>query len=116
MCSGMHVAPTEASRPSTILARERQPAVLYMVIERFRDQSGVAVYRRFRDQGRMAPAGLEYLGSWVETSYARCFQLMATDEPGLLDEWMGRWGDLIEFEVQPVTTSAEAAAAIAPRL
>ena len=87
-----------------------------MVIERLRDQSGVAVYRRFRDQGRMAPEGLEYLGSWVETGYARCFQLMATEEPRLLDEWMAHWRDLIDFEVQPVLTSAEAAAAIAPQL
>jgi hypothetical protein len=29
---------------------------LYMVVERFKD--AVAVYRRFRDSGRMAPEGL----------------------------------------------------------
>ena len=87
-----------------------------MVIEHFKDPSGVAVYRRFRDCGRMAPSGLEYVASWVETTYARCFQIMQTDDPRLLEEWMANWQDLIDFEVLPVRTSAEAAAAIAPRL
>jgi hypothetical protein len=34
----------------------------------------------------------------------------------LLDEWLGHWNDLVEFDVVPVMTSAEAQAAIAPRL
>ena len=33
-----------------------------------------------------------------------------------LREWTGNWDDLVEFEIVPVQTSAEAAAAIAPRL
>ena len=90
--------------------------MLYMVIEHFKDRAGVAVYRRFRDRGRMAPPGLEYLSSWVETSFARCYQVMQTDEPRLLEEWMANWQDLIDFEVQPVWTSAEATTAIAPLL
>jgi hypothetical protein len=35
---------------------------------------------------------------------------METDDPALLDEWIGRWSDLAEFEVVPVVTSTEAAA------
>lgn len=31
----------------------------------------------------------------------------------LLDQWMGNWSDLVEFEVHPVVSSAEAAAAVA---
>jgi siroheme synthase len=34
----------------------------------------------------------------------------------LLDLWMTNWNDIAEFEVIPVVTSAEAAAAVAPRL
>ena len=90
--------------------------MLYMVIEHFRDGAGVEVYRRFRDRGRMAPDGLEYLASWVEADYSRCFQVMQTEDRTLLEAWMGRWSDLIDFEVRPVLTSAEAAAAIAPSL
>lgn len=36
----------------------------------------VPVYRRVREAGRMLPAGLEYVDSWVEPTFARCFQLM----------------------------------------
>ena len=39
--------------------------MLYMVIETFRDGDAVPVYQRFRDQGRLMPEGLEYVGSWV---------------------------------------------------
>jgi len=43
--------------------------MLYMVIERFKNQDAQAVYRRFREKGRMAPDGLAYLGSWVEVNF-----------------------------------------------
>ena len=87
-----------------------------MVIEHFKDGAGISVYRRFRERGRMAPSGLDYVSSWVETSYARCFQVMQTEDARLLDEWMANWSDLIDFEVLPVLTSKEAAEAIGPRL
>ena len=87
-----------------------------MVIEHFKAGAGVAVYRRFRDRGRMAPDGLEYVASWVEPDYSRCFQVMRTDERALLDAWMANWSDLIDFEVRSVLSSAEAAAAMAAEL
>ena len=89
---------------------------LYMVIERFKGGDAVPVYRRFRDQGRLAPPGLSYISSWVDTSFERCYQLMETDNPQLLDEWRARWSDIVDFEVHPVITSAEAVETIAPRL
>ena len=87
-----------------------------MIIEHFRDGDGTSVYRRFRERGRMAPSGLEYVSSWIETNYTRCFQVMQTGDTRLLDEWMDHWRDLIDFEVLPVMTSKEAAEVIAPRL
>jgi hypothetical protein len=87
---------------------------LYMVVERFRDAP--AVYRRFRERGRMAPEGLRYVSSWVDDQIERCFQIMETHDRRLLDEWMANWSDLTDFEVYPVITSAEAAERIAPRL
>ena len=89
---------------------------LYMVIEHFNGGDPVPVYRRVRDQGRLAPQGLSYLSSWVDTKFERCYQLMETDNPELLDKWMACWRDIVDFEVHPVVTSAEAAQAIAPRL
>ena len=90
--------------------------MLYMVIERFKGADALPVYRRFRDHGRLAPEGLSYVSSWVDTRLTHCYQLMETDNPLLLDEWISRWSDIVDFEVHPVITSAEAAERIAPRL
>jgi len=90
--------------------------MLFMVIERFRGGDAAAVYRRFRERGRMAPEGLRYVDSWVEAGFGRCFQLMECDDPRLLGEWMARWDDLVEFEVVPVVTSKQAAKTTAPLL
>ena len=89
---------------------------LYMVIEYFKGGDAVPVYRRYRERGRLAPQGLSYVSSWVDTNFERCYQLMETDSRPLLDEWMARWSDIVDFEVHPVITSAEAAEIIAPRL
>jgi len=88
----------------------------YMVVEHFRGGDALPVYRRFRDQGRLAPEGLKYVASWVTTDLRRCFQILECEDPKLLAEWTGRWHDLVEFEVIPVMTSAEAVATVAPTL
>jgi hypothetical protein len=86
--------------------------MLFLVIERFKNGDARPVYRRFRDHGRMAPEGVAYVASWVTTDFTCCYQVMdATDWP-LLDQWLARWEDLVDFEVIPVVTSAEAAAAV----
>lgn len=84
--------------------------MLYMVVERFRNRDAAAVYRRFREKGRMAPEGVSYVSSWVETNFDRCWQIMECDDPALLHQWARNWEDLVEFEFVPVLTSAEAAA------
>jgi hypothetical protein len=89
---------------------------LYMIVEHFKNDDAVSVYRRFRDYGRMAPEGLAYVSSWVDDRFARCYQLMETHDRRLLDQWMSHWRDLVEFEVYPVMTSKEAAEKIAPKL
>jgi hypothetical protein len=81
--------------------------MLFMVVEKFRNRDAKAIYRRFRDQGRMAPDGLKYVGSWIEANFDRCFQLMECDDPRLLQEWLLSWGDLVECEIVPVVPSAE---------
>jgi Protein of unknown function (DUF3303) len=84
--------------------------VLYMVLERFKNGDARPVYKRFREKGRLAPDGLVYISSWVDASMQRCFQLMETDDRALLDQWISHWVDLVDIEVFPVMTSAEAAA------
>jgi Domain of unknown function (DUF3303) len=87
--------------------------MLYMIIETFRGDPA-AVYRRFRERGRMAPDGLRYVNSWVTADFQRCYQVMDCDDARLLDAWLEQWQDLVAFDVVPVVTSAEAAAAFAP--
>jgi hypothetical protein len=90
--------------------------MLYMVIEHFRGGDAVPVYRRFRDSGRLMPEGLRYLGSWVTEDLARCYQLMECDDRQLIDRWTSHWADLVEFEIVPVVTSAEAVQALSSSL
>jgi len=90
--------------------------MIYMVVEHFKNKGAVAVYRRFRDSGRMAPEGLVYVSSWVDDKFERCYQVMETHDRRLLEAWMANWSDLIDFEVHAVRTSNEAASKIAPRL
>jgi hypothetical protein len=87
--------------------------MLFMVIERFKNRDARAVYARFREKGRMMPDGITYLGSWTETSFDRCFQVMECEDVRLLNEWADHWRDLVDFEFIPVRTSEAAAAAMA---
>ena len=90
--------------------------MLYMIIEHFKNQDPVPVYSRFRDRGRLAPEGLQYISSWVDLKLERCFQLMETEHPEDLDAWITNWNDLVEFEVYPVISSKEAAERVSSRL
>jgi Protein of unknown function (DUF3303) len=84
--------------------------VLFLIIERFRNGDATPVYDRFRERGRLAPDGLQYVNSWVTQDLTRCYQVMACDDRALLEQWMAAWQDLVEFEIHHVITSAEAAA------
>lgn len=81
--------------------------MLYMVIENFKRSDARAVGERFQSKGRMLPEGLQYHASWMESSGARCFQIMETADPALLNEWTSRWDDLIDFEIVAVKTSTD---------
>ena len=81
--------------------------MLFMVIEHFKHGDPRLVGERFQQSGRMLPEGVFYHASWVDPAGTRCFQLMETEDPELLDAWARRWDDLIEFEVVPVLASAE---------
>ena len=90
--------------------------MLFMVIERFNNRDALPIYRRAREQGRMMPEGLKYVGSWIEANFDRCFQLMECDDARLLQQWVVQWRDLVEFEIVPVAPSKETAETLAPLL
>ena len=91
--------------------------MLFMVVERFRDNDMVPIYERIRDSGRMLPDGLKYIDSWVEPNFSRCFQLMECEDPRSLQEWVLQWrGSGIEFEFFPVVASGQTREVVAPYL
>jgi hypothetical protein len=91
--------------------------MLFMVIERFRDDDMVPVYKRLRDRGRMLPAGLKYIDSWVEPNFSRCFQLMECDDLRTFQEWVLHWrGSGATIEIVPVVSSKHTQEVVAPYL
>jgi hypothetical protein len=87
---------------------------LYMVVEHFKDAA--AVYQRLWQRGRILPRGLELVSVWVDEDVEHSYRLMKTYDRRLLDEWMANWSDLIDFEVNPVTTSEEAGEKVAAQM
>jgi uncharacterized protein DUF3303 len=90
--------------------------MIYMIVESFKNLDPVPIYRRFRERGRLAPHGLRYVSSWVTSDMTKCYQVMECDDRRLLDEWTAHWHDLIDFEIMPVITSAEAVERVKPQL
>jgi hypothetical protein len=91
--------------------------MLFMVIERFRDDDMVPIYQRLKTSGRGLPDGLEFVQSWVAADFSRCFQLMRTDDVALFQQWALHWRGLgVTLEIVPVTPSAETRALIEPLL
>lgn len=91
--------------------------MLFMVIEHFRDNDMIPVYEKLRDSGRMLPEGLEYIDSWVEPNFSRCFQLMKCDDLRLFQEWVLQWRGLgAVIEIVPVVPSKDTRAVVAPHL
>lgn len=89
---------------------------LYMIVESFKNRDAIPVYRRFREMGRLVPDGLKYISSWVTKDMTRCYQVMECSDPLLLERWMARWSDLVDFEVLEVIPSTQAVKQIEPRL
>ncbi len=80
----------------------------YMIIERFRTGKEKEMYQRFADKGRMLPPGVTYINSWIDESVTVCYQVMEAESVAQLELWIGNWNDLVDFEIIPVITSAEA--------
>ena len=56
----------------------------------------------------MLPAGLDVpIQLDRSEKYARCYQIMESENPALLTDWTKNWNDLIDFEIIPVQSSAE---------
>lgn len=91
--------------------------MLFMVIERFEGNDMVPVYQRLAERGRGLPEGLDYVDSWIEVNFSRCFQLMRCDDARLLQQWVLHWrGTGMTMEIVPVVPSKDTRAVVAPLL
>jgi hypothetical protein len=103
--------------PVVFLEQAVELAMLFMIVERFKDQDMLPVYKRYQEGGRMLPDGLKHIDSWVEPNFSRCFQLMECDDLRFLQEWILRWrGSGTTFEIVPVVSSNETREVVAPYL
>jgi hypothetical protein len=80
----------------------------FMIIERFHPGKVKDMYRRFADKGRMLPRGVTFINSWVSVSVTVCYQVMEAESTERLQLWIDKWKDLVDFEIIPVISSAEA--------
>lgn len=90
--------------------------MLFMIIETFDPAKAPDIYRQFQEQGRGIPEGLTYVDSWVDAGLGRVWQIMETDDASLIQEWASFWAPFVDFEVVPVTKSAETLKALQSRI
>lgn len=91
--------------------------MLFTIVERFENNDMIPVYRRLRKAGRGLPEGLEYVASWVELNFSRCFQVMKCDDLRLLQQWVLHWcGTGATFEIVPVVESSRTLELVDPLL
>jgi hypothetical protein len=91
--------------------------MLFMIVETFKDNDMLPVYKRLQEGGRMLPEGLRYVDSWVAANFSTCFQLMETDDLRLLQQWVLSWRSLgVTFEIVPVLTSQQTRETVEPYL
>lgn len=91
--------------------------MLFMVVETFQDNNMLPIYEELQRGGRKLPEGLRYVNSWIEPNFARCFQLMETDDLTSIQAWVLSWrGYGVSFEIFPVVPSHETREVVAPFL
>jgi hypothetical protein len=82
--------------------------MIFMVIEHFHSGKVKELYKRFAEKGRMMPEGVRYINSWINEEVTVCYQVMEAGSAEKLREWISNWDDIVDFEVIPVISSAEA--------
>jgi hypothetical protein len=83
-----------------------------MIIERFYPEKIKELYAKFDKEGRLLPDGVQYINSWIDEKVSACYQIMESDSPEKLQQWVNNWKEFAEFEIIPVISSAEAKAKI----
>ena len=89
--------------------------MLFMVIERFRDNDMLPVYER-RHGRPFASRRSRHVDSWVEANFSRYFQLMRRDDLRLIQQLILQLGAALGLRLQvvPVVTNARPAPSSRP--
>ena len=90
--------------------------MLYMVIGRFRNGSGDCGSARPAGMSVTQSSGLTHIGSWVEATLGRCFQVVDCDDVAALHQWAARWRHRVELEIVPILPAQDAVIALEPLL
>jgi len=83
-----------------------------MIIETFHPGKVKQLYKRFEENGRLMPEGVQYINSWINEDVTTCYQVMESDTEKKIYEWIQNWIDLSDFKVIPVITSSQAKAKV----
>ena len=75
--------------------------MLFTVIERFKEGNARVVASAFD----ILADGCPRASSTTRVGRVRCFQVMEARHSELLNAWVSRWHDLIDFEIVHVLTS-----------
>ena len=94
-------------KPRTRAYGQVRWGMLVMVVETFLQPEPGPVFERFKKEGRMMPAGIEYLSSWISQEGRVCYQLMEAASLEDLRPWVEAWDDIVKFEIVPVLRSQD---------
>ena len=76
-----------------------------MIIENFYVERISDLYKKFDNEGRLLPVGVQYIDSWVSDDLKTCFQIMESPSRHLIDLWIEEWKEFADFEVIPIISS-----------
>ena len=89
--------------------------MMYMLIGHFRRGAGTGAASPTLPH-HADTAGVTLVGSWVEATLGRSFQVIHCENLVALQQWTARWRHRVHFELVPIVPAQEAVATLEPLL
>ena len=90
--------------------------MMYMLIGRFRRGAPPAGRASTPLPQHANTAGVTLVGSWVEATLGRSFQVVHCENLAALQQWAARWRHRVHFELVPIVPAQDAVTALEPLL